>query len=183
MNHFYEYGYYLLSDFFTQEEVNKMYDVYITKDDSYMSKMFIVAQDRLEGLLDTKLLPNYHTGEIYRDDKTIDDHVSGAPCEIALTFTIAHNGKNWPIILNTRKGLKSIITKPGDALIFKGCDIPYSREINTFNDMQIQYYMYWNDINSELGSFLRHFTKEERCKMQFNLNDINDGEMLPLWNN
>ena len=176
MNHFYEFGYYLLYDFFKQEEVNLMYS-----DPTYLDDVFSIAQNRLEGLLDTELLANYHQGTTYKADDKVEATVLHAPCEIALTFTIAHSKDNWPIFLDTSKGEKKIHTNPGDALLFKGCDIFHHREPNTYNDLQIQHSMYWNNLNSQLGSFLRHFSQEDRCSFNFNMNEPEDN--LPIWTN
>jgi hypothetical protein len=185
MNHFHKYGYYLLSDFFTQEEVDGMYKADLANDNLTISEIYKTAQVRLEGLLDTDLLPNFYQRDFYRDNEVEEERVETASCEITLTFTVANNGKNWPIALNTSKGIKYISTDPGDALIYRACDIPNSRVRNTFNDMQIQYNMFWNDVNSEIGSYLRHFNQDQRINMDFNLNEIRNqsGDKLPLWDN
>ena len=176
MNHFYEFGYYKLVDFFSQDEIDRMYS-----EPESLDWAFDIAQTRLEGLLDTDLIQNYQEGVTYKEGNKVNHTVLPAPCEIALTFTIAHSKDNWPVLLDTSKGVKEIHTNPGDALLFKGCDIFHSREPNTYNDFQIQHNMYWNNLNSELGSFLRHFNKEDRCSFNFNMNEREDE--LPTWTN
>jgi hypothetical protein len=184
MNHFNQYGYYLLADFFTQEEVDSMYIGGGFYTDAIMDEIYKTASVRLEGLLDTDLLPNFHKGQTYGANDKEDIHSKkDLACEIALTFTIAHSDSNWPLVLDTSKGLKIIHTRPGDALLYKGCELLQMREQNTFNDFQLQHSMYWNDLNSEVGSFMKHFDLDHRLNMNLDLNEFKNGDNLPLWDN
>lgn len=188
MNPFKEKGYYLFKDFFSAEQVEEMYEVYnkAFKEDKLvyekdvhfgnkvyaarrsnlndgLSKFYDFATEKLQNHLGTKLAKTYHMGRIYTGyGGTMKMHIDRAPCEISITFTIAHNQNNWPITVGTGDNSIAIETPPGSALLYAGDKLYHRRDENTFNTIQYQHYMHWVDTSSECGSLISLFPESER---------------------
>lgn len=188
MNPFKEKGYYLFNDFFSKSQLDEMYNiynnmyvsnklqlevdglfdfkVYAAKRSKYYDELnsyYDYATTLIEDLLDTKLIKTYHMGRVYTGSGGhMNEHIDRAPCEISLTFTIAHNKKNWPITLNIDDNDIVVETPPGSALLYAGDKIAHRRDANKFNSVQYQHYMHWVDFNSESGSLIYQFEQDQR---------------------
>lgn len=177
MNHFDQYGYIVLHDFFSEDELANMYDESGTTNPEIID----AATKRLEGLLDTKLLTNHQKRQVYTKDDTLEYHVDGAACEYALTFTVSQTGDHWPLVIRAVKGDKVVETKSGTAVLYCANMLPHWRPENN-TDNQVQGYMYWNDLNTELGSFMQHFELEQRLNIT-SFDEFKTEGKLPVWHN
>jgi hypothetical protein len=77
-----------------------------------------------------KLSPTYSYARIYKEGDVLARHKDRYSCEISTTLNLG--GDSWPIYLDPtgRKGQAGIKVdlKPGDMLIYSGCDLEHWRE-------------------------------------------------------
>lgn len=166
MNHLQEYSYIVLHDFFTSEEVESMQQGGITRE------QIDAAQSRLEALLDTTLLYNYSDIVGIEGFKGTDN----AACELTLSFAIKGSSS---VTLDTLKGERKVVLDSETALLFNASTIPH---IYKCEEEDIYGTIHWNDTNTEVGSFMKHFELDKRLE----ITDFNTFKMegrLPIWHN
>ena len=99
-----------------------------------------------------KVLPTYSYARIYKKGDILKRHKDRPSCEISTTINLG--GDSWPIYLEPsgekgKEGLK-IDLRPGDMLIYRGCELEHWRE--TFEgDNCGQVFLHYNDANSSEG--------------------------------
>ena len=77
-----------------------------------------------------KLFETYSYARLYKTGDVLHRHTDRYSCEVSTTINLG--GDEWPIYLDPtgkkgRAGIK-IILKPGDLLMYSGCDIEHWRE-------------------------------------------------------
>jgi hypothetical protein len=108
-----------------------------------------------------KLDPNYTYTRVYKKGDILHKHKDRFSCEISGTVNLG--GDEWPIYLepDSKKGILSkdkiytpsdskgikIILKPGDMLIYKGCELEHWRE-EFKGEMCLQLFLHYNQKNS-----------------------------------
>jgi len=85
---------------------------------------------RMQKETNLKLHPTYSYARIYKNGDILKRHIDRFSCEISTTLNLG--GDLWPIFLEPsgkkdRAGIK-INLKPGDMLIYRGCDLEHWRE-------------------------------------------------------
>ena len=96
-----------------------------------------------------KLYPAYTYGRVYKKGDILKRHKDRFSCEISTTMNLG--GDDWPIYLEPsgkkgKKGVK-ITLKPGDMLIYRGCDLEHWRKKFTGEEC-IQVFLHYNDIKT-----------------------------------
>jgi len=82
-------------------------------------------QEKIEEIIGRKLYPTYFFDRFYFTGQELKYHRDRPSCEISLTYHISSNPGfiDWPIkIENDKKEICTILMKPGDAVLYKGCD-------------------------------------------------------------
>lgn len=193
MNVFEEQGYYLIENFFSREQVADMYNIYNELYNSgkltyehdvlfrdvkvyqamrdrfydYFQSHYDYATNKLSYLMGTELVQTYQMGRVYTSGTSMKAHIDRVPCEVSITFTIAHNKVNWPIhVLNKKGEPVKVETPPGSAMLYAGDKALHWREMNTYNDIQYQHFMHWVDKSTEQGSLLSLFDRTMRASGQ-----------------
>ena len=77
----------------------------------------------IEKEVDHSLLPTYSFFRIYTKFSRLDKHQDRPSCELSVTLHIASDKNNWPIFM----GGEEVVLSPGDAVIYKGTEIPHWR--------------------------------------------------------
>jgi len=123
---------------------------------------------KVEKIIGKKLYNTYYYDRFYVPGCPLEVHTDRPACEISVTLHISSNVKNpWPIWIKgadtyenprdkdpwnkkiIKHGLKrSVILKPGDALIYKGCERPHWREPLPREYRTIYSIQYTDDITS-----------------------------------
>ena len=88
---------------------------------------------KLEKILGNKLYNTYFYDRFYFPGQELKPHVDRPACEISVTVHVSTNLKgtkaDWPIWITTPKAKDcSVILKPGDGMIYKGCECPHWRK-------------------------------------------------------
>ena len=95
-----------------------------------METLMLKCQPLMEKATGLKLYPSYTYARIYKKGDVLKRHKDRFSCEISTTMNLG--GDDWPIYLEPsgKEGLKGIKInlKPGDMLIYSGCDLEHWRE-------------------------------------------------------
>ena len=74
------------------------------------------------------VLPSYCYARSYKEGESLKEHTDRDSCEISLSLNLSSDTP-WPLyIRDPEKGPTPIYIEPGDALIYKGVEIPHWRE-------------------------------------------------------
>ena len=97
-----------------------------------------------------KLSPTYSYSRIYKKGDVLARHKDRYSCEISTTLNLG--GDPWPIYLDPtgkegQAGVK-VDLKPGDMLIYSGCDLEHWREEFTGKDCG-QVFLHYNKASSK----------------------------------
>ena len=112
-----------------------------------LSETFLKTKKHLvEKAFGEKLIPTYSFSRMYYKDGELKKHSDRPSCEVSVTLNIFADDTNWPIWFHkldmskpTNKGSanyeedpkaksKSLITKPGSAAAYEGCEYAHWRE-------------------------------------------------------
>jgi len=97
-----------------------------------------------------KLFETYSYARIYKTGDVLTRHKDRYSCEVSTTMNLG--GEEWPIYLDAtgktgRAGIK-IILKPGDLLMYSGCDIEHWREAFPGKNCG-QVFLHYNDAKKK----------------------------------
>ena len=96
------------------------------------------------------LIPTYSYARIYKKGDVLKRHKDRYSCEVSMTMNLG--GDSWPIYLEPsgetdKEGVK-IDLEPGDALIYRGCEVEHWREVFEGENCG-QVFLHYNDASSE----------------------------------
>ena len=90
----------------------------------------------VEKEIDLKLIPTYCYVRKYFQGSILDSHTDRDACEISLSYCIF--GPEWEMNM----GDNTFITKIGNGVIYKGCEIPHGRSKPSSGEV-IQVFNHW----------------------------------------
>jgi hypothetical protein len=98
--------------------------------DIAMETLLLKCQPVMEKATGLKLYPAYSYARIYKKGDELKRHKDRFSCEISTTMNLG--GDDWPIYLEpsekiNKKGIK-VDLKPGDMLVYSGCELEHWRE-------------------------------------------------------
>ena len=103
---------------------------YSSYSDIAMETLMLKCQPIMEKTTGLKLSPAYTYARIYKHGDVLKRHKDRFSCEISTTMTL--EGDPWPLYLEPsgKEGMKGIRVdlKPGDMLIYSGCELEHWRE-------------------------------------------------------
>jgi hypothetical protein len=124
-----------------------------------MENLMLKCQPKMEEVTDLKLYPAYTYARIYKKGDVLKRHKDRFSCEISTTMNLG--GDPWPIYLEPsgetdKKGIK-VDLKPGDMLVYSGCELEHWR--NKFKGKEcIQVFLHYNNCKT-LGARDNMFDK------------------------
>ena len=157
--------------------------------DIVMETLLIRLKDAMEKVTNKSLIETYSYARIYKKGDILERHKDRPSCQISTTLNLG--GDEWPIFVEPDKNKGKIINnnyisdntpgtkiilKPGDMLIYKGCDLEHWRKPFEGEDCA-QVFLHYNDENGEFGKknlydgrphiglpsyFKNHFKKNEK---------------------
>lgn len=80
----------------------------------------------MNDLLGERLYPTYCYGRWYKPGSELKIHTDADPCEISVTLNLL--GDPYPINFLINDNIVSVTLAPGDAVVYKGCQVPHGRE-------------------------------------------------------
>jgi len=111
-----------------------------------METLMLKCQSKMEEVTGLKLYPAYTYARIYKKGDILKRHKDRFSCEISTTMNLG--GDPWPIYLEPsgetdKKGIK-VDLKPGDMLVYSGCELEHWR--NKFKGKEcIQVFLHYNN--------------------------------------
>jgi len=153
--------------FFKDPQVPNTYSHYA---DIAMETLLLKVQPVIEKHIKDKLIPTYSYARIYKKGDILERHKDRPSCEISVTMNLG--GDLWPIYLNPdpksgyvdknskkrgrhaiqdyvpsrKKGIE-VNLKPGDMLIYSGCDLEHWRDKFKGKDCA-QVFLHYNKLSS-----------------------------------
>ena len=133
----------------TDEQVPNTYSHYA---DMAMETLLQQVKPVMEKHTGLKLSETYSYARIYKKGDVLARHKDRYSCEISTTLNLG--GDPWPIYLDPtgktgQAGIK-INLKPGDMLIYSGCDLEHWREEFMGKDCG-QVFLHYNKANSKMA--------------------------------
>jgi len=109
------------------------------------------------------LLPNYTYWRLYETDSILKAHKDRASCEISATVCLGYNNSNvsadefpnynWPMWINSDGEDIPVQLNPGDAIIYRGCDVEHWRDpFKGLNHAQV--FLHYSDANGPFKNWL-----------------------------
>ena len=133
------FGYYETEN----EQVANTYSHY---SDVAMETLLLKCQPKMEEATKLKLYPAYSYARLYKKGDELKRHKDRFSCEISTTMNLG--GDPWPIYLEPsgEKGMKGVKVnlKPGDMLVYLGCDLEHWRERFEGNEC-VQVFLHYNN--------------------------------------
>jgi hypothetical protein len=127
-------------------------NTYSQYSDIAMETLLTKVKPVMEKHTGLKLSPTYSYARIYKKGDVLARHKDRYSCEISTTLNLG--GDPWPIYLDPtgkqgQAGIK-VDLKPGDMLIYSGCDLEHWRE--EFNGKDCgQVFLHYNKTNSKMA--------------------------------
>ena len=123
----YYLSYVSVEGYYDVREMNNAFDRYA---DALSEAMMPLVQRRLEADTGLKLLPTYSFARIYTTESKLSKHVDRGACEVSATMTVGFKNSAglWPICLEHKGARVPVELDIGDALIYRGMELPHWRE-------------------------------------------------------
>jgi len=128
---------------------------YLNYGDTQVEKAFSAASPAItETLLDLvtpilsktincELYPTYSYLRIYVKGAVLAKHVDRPSCEVSATLPISYDCPGiWPLYIEARENVTRVELEPGDALIYKGIELPHWREAFE-GERQVQVFLHY----------------------------------------
>ena len=134
---------------FYEAEDGQIPNTYSQYANTAMETLLLKCQPDMEKATGLKLYPAYTYARIFKKGDELKRHKDRFSCEISTTMNLG--GDDWPIYLEpsgkeNMKGTK-INLKPGDMLVYSGCDLEHWREPFQ-GDECIQVFLHYNNIET-----------------------------------
>jgi len=141
-----------------------------------------IVQEILENYIGHRLYPVYNMGRVYEKGIKMGAHIDRAPCQVSVTLPVAYMPMNWPIVIDTSKGVKTVHQHVGDMLLYKGDQVKHWRDENTLAQVQYQHYFHYIDLDTEQGEYMyqfndQHLRNNEYWPLAYHL--LKEGGRLP----
>ena len=133
--------------------------------DRLMETLLVKTIDVMQKKTGLKLVPTYSYTRLYRNGNILQRHKDRPSCEISTTLNLG--GDNWPIFIDPTgsnnvideyreihkpgapKGVK-VNLKPGDMLIYSGCELEHWREPFK-GDLCGQVFLHYNHADGQFA--------------------------------
>jgi hypothetical protein len=118
--------------------------------DMAMETLLQTLNSKMESETGLKLYPTYSYARIYKKGDILARHKDRYSCEVSTTLNLG--GESWPIYLDPtgkegQAGIK-VDLKPGDMLIYSGCDLQHWREPFEGKDCA-QVFLHYNNAKAK----------------------------------
>jgi hypothetical protein len=121
--------------------------------DPMMDTLLAASTGMIEKYTGLELIPNYTYWRLYQNGEVLARHKDRHSCEISITLCLGYNTSNlddkeynWPMWVETPgdENGSPVYMKPGDMIIYRGCDVDHWREkFQGLNHAQV--FLHYND--------------------------------------
>tara|TARA_Y100001970_G_scaffold21616_3_gene24715 strand:+ start:7465 stop:8079 length:615 start_codon:yes stop_codon:yes gene_type:complete len=133
------------------------------------------VKKKMEAYANKKLFPTYCYYRVYKQGSVLLPHTDRPSCEYSATVCLGYNNSNipnynWPF----RVGKEMFMMQPGDAVLYKGCDVTHSRVGKYGGIAQTQIFLHYVDAE---GPF-KDFKHDKKCGTECLLCEIEERSLL-----
>jgi hypothetical protein len=130
--------------------------------DLIFDTLLILGLEKISALIEKKLIPTYSYHRLYTTGTELKKHKDRPSCEISTTLCLGYDASNvdakkypdwdWPMFVKTKEGEElPIHLKPGDMIIYRGCEIEHWREpFWGLNHAQV--FLHYNEKNGDYNN-------------------------------
>ena len=116
--------------------------------DPLMEVVLRNSVSEVEAATGLELDPTYSFTRVYQKGDELKPHVDRPACEISVTSHIATVGKPWPIYMKAPGKEPTVhYLEPGDACIYRGCEVTHWRDKAVDTDINVQVMLHYVDKN------------------------------------
>lgn len=127
--------------------------------DPVFDSLLELSNDKMQKYTGKKLLPNYTYHRLYTTDTELVRHKDRASCEISTSLCLGYDVSNvdnnvypdynWAMWIEEENGKKvPVQMKPGDMLIYRGCEVWHWRDHFKGNN-HAQVFMHYNEADGQ----------------------------------
>jgi len=103
--------------------------------------------------INCELYPTYSYLRIYVKGAVLEKHTDRNSCEVSATIPLSCDSPTiWPLFLETSENSIRVELEPGDALIYKGIELPHWREPFE-GERQVQVFLHYVRQDGEYSDF------------------------------
>lgn len=112
--------------------------------DPLMEVLLVNSMEAVEAVANTELLPTYSYSRVYVEGDELERHVDRPSCEYSVTVNVACQGEPWPIWMQNgdAEPVKAVLN-PGDAVIYRGCDVHHWRNKMERSSVNAQFMLHY----------------------------------------
>ena len=122
--------------------------------DPLIETILFNSKEELEDITGLSLHPTYSYSRVYMKGDELKPHIDRPACEISVTVHVATQGKPWPIWMQVPgKEPISYTLEPGDAVVYKGCEVEHWREKATDTDLNAQFMLHYVNQHGSCADF------------------------------
>lgn len=104
------------------------------------------SQSAVEVAVGLELIPTYSYARVYQPGERLSAHVDRPSCEISVTVNVASIGDVSPIYTQYKMNdPEKHILQPGDAVIYKGCEVSHWRQPLSEGQLNVQFMLHYVD--------------------------------------
>jgi hypothetical protein len=116
----------------------------------FFDSLLLHLQHKVEKVIGYPLKPMYSYFRAYVKGAELNPHIDRAEC--ALSTTLNLGGDPWPIYLKVKDKTVKVDLKPGDMLIYEGCNLEHWRKTFKKNKCY-QVFLHYNDVQTSVVKF------------------------------
>jgi hypothetical protein len=107
----------------------------------------------LSKMINCELYPTYSYLRIYVKGADLEKHQDRPSCEVSATVPLSYDSANiWPLYIETGNTVTAVELEAGDALIYKGIEVPHWREAFE-GERQVQVFLHYVKKNGNYSEF------------------------------
>jgi len=112
------------------------------------------SKAEVEQITGLSLNPTYSFSRVYVKNDVMPKHVDRPSCEVSLTVNVATVGEKWPIWMQVPgQDPVSITLEPGDAVVYKGCEVQHWRETAVNTEITAQFMLHYVNKNGPFAGY------------------------------
>lgn len=122
--------------------------------DPMMEVILVDSREAVEAIVGKELLPTYSYSRVYVEDDELERHLDRPSCEYSVTVNVARNGEPWPIWMQRGDDEPAkIALNPGDAVVYKGCDVHHWRNKMPPTGVNAQFMLHYVDKHGPFAEY------------------------------
>lgn len=132
----------------------------------HYKQLYYDLKNKVEKIIGETLYPTYYYDRFYFKDQELKKHRDRPACEVSVSVHCSNNlDYDWPIWFTDLEGNDiPLLTKPGDAVIYKGCELDHWRDPMIGDHKSYYHQIFFHYVRRD-GPFIEHaFDTQEKYK-------------------